>query len=138
MNTGVRTIPRPRFGQILAGEGGTFEAVMKGEPGKPDYLLILHPDFHGKAPWKEQMAWAKGLKKDGHSDYRLPTRRELHALIANAKDRFENLDGKWFWSCEPYGSGVAWCQGFLIGSQYWYNQSYDSIRGCAVRSVILQ
>lgn len=135
MNTGVRTIERPRFGQVLAGEGGTFEAVMKGEPGKPDYLLILHPTLNGPAPWKDQLAWAKELKHDGHQDFRLPTRRELHALMANGKERF---DGKWYWSSEPDGSVTAWCQSFYNGHQYWNGQSDNRIRGCAVRSVILQ
>lgn len=138
MDTAVRTIARPRFGQYVPGEGGDLAAVMMGEPGQPDYLLILHPEFNGKAAWKEQLAWAKALEKDGHRDFRLPTRRELHGIISNLKPRFEHLDGKWFWSCEPYGSDDAWCQCFYDGGQGWLHQSSDDIRGCAVRSVILQ
>lgn len=138
MDQAVRTLDRPRFGQYVPGEGGDLAAVMAGEPGQPDYLLIIHPEFNGKAPWKDQMAWAKKLKKDGHQDFRLPTRRELHGIISNLKPRFENLDGKWFWSCEPNGSYHAWFQDFDDGGQSWDHQSDSLIRGCAVRSVILQ
>lgn len=135
MDTAVRTIERPRFGQILAGEGGTFEAVMKGDAGKPDYLLILHDEHNGPAKWKEQLAWAKKLTTGGHADWRLPTRRELHGLIANAKEKFNN---NWYWSSEPDGSEYAWYQGFHDGYQYWYDQDDYTIRACAVRSVILE
>ena len=138
MKTNVRIIARPRFGQYVPGEGGDLAAVMAGEPGQPDYLLIIHTEFNGKAPWQDQMAWAKGLRKDGHADFRLPTRRELHGIISNLKARFENLDGKWFWSSEPYGSDAAWCQLFYDGDQGWNGQRDNTIRGCAVRSVILQ
>lgn len=134
MDTAVRTIARPHFGKALAGEGGTFEAVMKGEPGAPDYLLILHKEHRQPAPWKEQMEWAKNLEAEGHRDFRLPTRRELHALIANAKEKF---NGNWYWSCEPHGSDDAWCQYFYNGYQFCSPQDY-SYRACAVRSVILQ
>src|SRR4026207_1791171 len=113
MDTAVRTIARPQFGKPLAGEGGTFEAVMKGEPGAPDYLLILYPKHRDPAPWKEQMQGAedrggggqrrgpRAHEAEGDRDFRLPTRREQHALIANAKEKF---NGNWYWSCEPYGS----------------------------------
>ena len=129
MDTAVRTIARPQFGKPLAGEGGTFEAVMKGELGAPDYLLILHQEHRDPAPWKEQMAWAKKLDADGHRDFRLPTRRELHALIANAKEKFNN---NWYWSCEPDGSDYAWYQSFNNGNQN-YNHQDNNNRACAVR-----
>ena len=134
MDAVVRTIERPRFGQTLAGEGGTFEAVMKGDNGRPDYLLILYSEHRQPAPWEEQMAWAKGLKAHGHHDYRLPTRREMHGLIANAKEKF---NGNWYWSSEPSGSDCAGCQDFDNGNQGWGHQNGYN-RACAVRSVILQ
>lgn len=134
MDTAVRTIDRPRFGEPLAGEGGTFEAVMKGESGAQDYLLILYPTHRDPAPWKEQMAWAKALESEGHRDFRLPTRREQHALIANAKEKF---NGNWYWSCEPTGSDYAWYQNFGDGYQY-ANHQGCSYRACAVRSVLLE
>lgn len=134
MNIAARVIPRPRFGEVLAGEGGTFEAVMKGENGAPDYLLILHNEHRDPAPWKEQMSWAKNLKVHGHADWRLPTRRELHGLIANAKEKF---NGNWYWSSEPNGSEYAWCQGFGYGGQD-FSRQVIFYRACAVRSVILE
>ena len=134
MDTAVRTIARPQFGKPLAGEGGTFEAVMKGEPGAPDYLLILYPKHRDPAPWKEQMQWAKDLESEGHRDFRLPTRREQHALIANAKEKF---NGNWYWSCEPNGAAYAWYQYFGNGSQGSFHQG-SHYRACAVRSVVLE
>lgn len=134
MNIAARTIARPRFGQYLAGEGGEFVAVMKGEPGQPDYLLVRHTEFREPAPWKDQMAWAKKLKQDGHQDFRLPTRRELHALIAQEKDKYND---NWYWSCEPNGASYAWVQYFNDGLQGWGYQNGIS-RAVAVRSVILE
>jgi hypothetical protein len=80
------------------------------------------------------MEWAKNLEAEEHRDFRLPTRRELHALIANAKEKFK---GNWYWSCEPTGSDYAWDQNFTNGTQYYWDQATD-YRACAVRSVLLE
>lgn len=127
----VSTISIPPLGTRLEGDGGTFEALMKGEAGQPDYLLILHDEHRDDAEWKQQMDWAAGLEADGHKDFTLPNRRELNALRANAKDKF---DDDWYWSCEPDGSDYAWCQTFGNGFQC-TNHQYRYYRACAVRRV---
>lgn len=136
IDQGIRTIERPRFGQYLTGEGGLFAAVMRGEKGQPDYLLIVHQDHSGPATWQAQMDWAKSLKADGHQDFRLPTRREQHALMANAKDLFEE---RYYWSCEQHASypSYAWGTFFDNGFQDYYPKGYYN-RARAVRSVVLQ
>lgn len=136
MNTGVRTIERPRFGQHLAGEGGIFAGVMRGENGQPDYLLIVHQEHREPATWQAQMEWAKSLEAYGHQDFRLPTRREQHALMANVKDLFEE---RYYWSCETHASGPssAWYTYFGGGVQDFYHKDFY-YRARAVRSVILQ
>lgn len=122
----------PPLGSRLEGQGGTFEALMKGENGAHDYLLILAEPQHDQADWKTNLDWARGLDIEGNRDFDLPTRRELNALRANAKDRFHD---DWYWSNEPNGSGYAWCQDFTSGYQDWFHQSDYGIRGCAVRRI---
>lgn len=126
------TIVLPPLGARLEGQGGSFEALMKGENGQPDYLLILAEPQHDEANWKTNLDWAKGLDIEGNKDFDLPTRRELNALRANAKDRF---DDDWYWSNEPNGSDGAWYQRFYDGCQDWFHQSYYDVRGCAVRRI---
>lgn len=136
MNAPFRVIQRPQFSQSLDGEGGLFAGVMRGENGQPDYLLIVHPEKSAAATWQKQMDWAKGLQADGHKDFRLPTRREMRALYANAKDLFEEY---WYWTSEQHASDPysAWMQDFVNGYQ---NDDHKggSSRARAVRSVILQ
>lgn len=136
MNIAVRTIERPQFSQYLAGEGGRFAGVMRGENGEPAYLLIVHEEHRPGAPWQQQMDWAKGLEADGHNDFRLPTRREQRVLFANANDLFADA---WYWSGEQHASGPASAglQDFSYGGQGYSRKDY-SFRARAVRSVILQ
>lgn len=132
----TRIIERPQFGQYLTGEGGIFVGVMKGENGAPDYLLVLHEQRSAPAPWDTQMKWAKSLKADNHQDFRLPTRREQHALMANAKDQF---DGYYYWSCEQHASSASYAWLTYFDDGYQDNSRKDfSLRARAVRSVILQ
>ena len=127
----LTTIEIPPLGARWPGQGGTLEALMKGEDGTPDYLLILHEQHADDADWKTQVEWAAGIDVDGHKDFTLPNRRELNALSANAKDKFNN---NWYWSSEPSGSDYAWFQTFYDGGQDWDHQSV-SYRACAVRRV---
>lgn len=129
---GLISIEIPPLGARWPGLGGTLEALMKGENSQPDYLLILHDVHSDDNNWKAQMEWAAGIEADGHKDFTLPTRRELNALRANAKDKFND---DWYWSNEPHGSEYAWCQHFTGGDQGWYYQYYSRIRACAVRRV---
>ena len=127
----LTTIEIPPLGARWPGQGGTLEALMKGEDGTTDYLLILHEQHADNADWKTQVEWAAGIDVDGHKDFTLPNRRELNALRANAKDKFND---DWYWSCEPTGSDCAWCQDFSSGYQDWGRQSSGG-RACAVRRV---
>jgi hypothetical protein len=127
----LTTIEIPPLGARWPGLGGTFEALMKGDPGQADYLLILHEQHADDSNWKAQTEWAAGVEVDNHKDFTLPTLRELNALRANAKDKFND---DVYWSCEPYGSDYAWYQFFGIGIQYVTRQGY-LFRACAVRRV---
>lgn len=127
----IASISIPPLGARLEGQGGSFEALMKGENGQPDYLLILHDEHSENANWKDQTAWAAGLETDGHKDFTLPNRRELNAMRANARDKFND---DWYWSCEPTGSDYAWSQHFYYGYQY-SNPQHSYTRACAVRRV---
>lgn len=120
------------LGTTVEAYGGSFEAIMKGEAGGPDYALFLAVEQHDEADWKTNREWAQNLKVGEVDHFDLPTRRELNALRANAKDKFHD---DWYWSNEPDGSDDAWCQHFVNGGQYWRGQSNYFIRGCAVRRV---
>ena len=72
--------------------------------------VILLPGKLKPSPWAAAVAWAK--KQGGE----LPTRSEQSLLIANFK---EQLQGAWYWSCEPHASDAsyAWVQDFTNGYQ---------------------
>lgn len=123
------TVSLPPLGAYWPSQGGTFEALMKGENGQPDYALILHETHADHDGWKEQTAWAADIEADGHKDFTLPSLRELNALRANAKAKFND---DWYWSNEPYGSEYAWYQRFLNGNQNCRHQG-STIRACAFR-----
>lgn len=103
----------------LGGHYKLFEAQARIDPGK----------------WAAVKAAAEALREEGQEDWKLPTRVDSALLYAVAKDAHE-VD--WYWTSEPYGSDDAWYQSFYDGGQGWDRQSYDDVRGCAVRREPLQ
>jgi hypothetical protein len=63
----------------------------------------------------------------GHTDWRLPTKKELNGLV---KTEAAPKNG-WFWSSSPYvgDSGSAWYVCFYYGYVYFYGRySYLQVR----------
>jgi len=82
--------------------------------------------------WAEAKAYCAGLatsKFGGHSDWRLPTVKELRSIVdyrmaSRTIDQtaFPNTPAERFWTSSPYGgsSGYAWDVDFYYGSSDFY------------------
>lgn len=105
--------------------GEHYAGLILGQPGEPDYHLVLVALNEEPANWKSQTDRAK---RAGGS---LPTRRELNLLRANLRELFAPT---WYWSSETYerDSASAWCQYFLDGLQFYL------LKGAAVRAVAVR
>lgn len=75
--------------------------------------------------------WAHSLAIDGHTDFYLPSRRELRLCWVNAPELF--LRG-WHWTSTQYSRSNAWGQYFDSGSQDGCSKSFEA-RARAVRRV---
>lgn len=123
----------PKIGELLDYEGGIYAGVVRGDPGQPDYRLIVCATDGPKGPWKEAGTWAAGLEADGHKDFTLPKRKEQAVMFGNVPELFEK---NWYWSSEQYAGydDYAWVQGFLYGYQLTTHKD-DHCRARAVRRV---
>lgn len=74
---------------------------------------------HGGCPAAE---WAAGLHIEGHSDFYLPSRRELALCFANVPDLFKR---QWHWSSTQFSALNAWLQHFGGGGQGNYRKGYE-------------
>lgn len=76
--------------------------------------------------------WAAELEIGGHSDFYLPSRRELALCYANVPELFEKA---WHWSSTQFSPYSAWIQTFDGGGQ---NSGHKSLeyRARAVRRVL--
>jgi len=94
----------------------TWGGAGKDEPGaQSDFdglanTIALCKSKHSH-PAAEKMT---ALTIDGHSDFYLPSRRELRLCWVNVPELFE--DG-WYWSSTQYSAHHAWCQHFGVGGQ---------------------
>ena len=73
--------------------------------------------------------WAADLSIDGHTDFYLPSRRELRLCWVNVPELFES---GWYWTSTQHSPGYAWIQGFGDGFQYDYDKGTQA-RARAVR-----
>ncbi|HZF19461.1 MAG TPA: hypothetical protein VE008_07120 [Burkholderiales bacterium] len=126
----------PPIGEYFNSQGGIFHGLMRGQDGKPDYLLISAEKKHHHAggTFAELQQYAKDLAIDGHNDFVMPNRKEQRVQFANAAPgQFEDA---WYLSGEQYAddSDFAWCQYFGNGSQDGWHK-VNRYRGCAVRRV---
>jgi len=103
-------------------EGEIYLCGIVDAKGDIEHTILL-PGENGRAPWKDQLDWAKSIGGD------LPSRVEQALLFANCRDQFER---DWYWSNEPDGSGWAWFQDFYDGDQGSYRQGGE-LRARAVR-----
>ena len=97
------------------------------------------PDRH---EWKAAADACRALKLGGHTDWRLPTVRELQSLVdferhdpAIDTDYFE-CPANWFWSNTPYAgdpSDCAWFVFFVSGYACWSGHNFAGfVRACRV------
>jgi hypothetical protein len=123
----------PKIGEPLDYEGGIYAGIVRGDPGQPDYRLIVHAEGNPKVNWADAGTWAAALEADGHQDFTLPKRKEQAVLFGNVPELFEPA---WYWSnaqYEHYGD-YAWIQGFYGGGQDYYRK-VNHCRARAVRRV---
>jgi hypothetical protein len=125
----------PNIGQVWPGEGGINAGLRRGLDGGPDYYLILHPDALKASKWDDAVAWAKDLKADGHTDFRLPLRADQSLLFSNVPELFEK---EWYWSGEQAASdpATAWYQSFSYGIQF-NGWKLSDFRARAVRRLVI-
>ncbi len=104
--------PAPRF---VAGTGTESSCVVDNLTG---LMWVGNPDSR-KRMWAEALAYAKNLSACGHTDWRLPNRRELNSLInygqANTAawldtQGFSNVLSSRYWSSTTtaYALNRAW------------------------------
>ncbi|VWC53810.1 hypothetical protein BLA9940_02102 [Burkholderia aenigmatica] len=107
-------------------EGEIYLCGIVDTNGDVEHTVLL-PGENGRAPWKDQLEWAKSRGGD------LPTRVELVILYEKHRDQFEKAA---YWSNtpddDPEYSGWAWYQGFDDGSQSSTRQTGE-LRARAVR-----
>lgn len=126
----------PRIGTEWAGQGGIYAGVVRGRDGAGDSYLIGGPEYPEEIAWNPANSWAKGLKQNGFTDYRLMFRPEGAVCYANIPELF---GGKTHWTCEQHAAGSChvWLQGFDNGGQgRWLKDAKLWAR--AVRSIPIQ
>jgi hypothetical protein len=92
--------------------------------------------------WEEALAYCESRTIGGHTDWRLPTIKELRSLVdytqydpAIDKVRFPNTVSSYYWSSTTYASstGNAWGVYFYDGHDLWdyksYNRYVRAVRG---------
>lgn len=84
----LRTPPKP--GEAFFGQDGHYAGLQPSYRDNGDGTVSdLHtglmwqktPDFRNRLTWAEALAYSKTLKLGGHTDWRLPTVKELYSLI---------------------------------------------------------
>jgi hypothetical protein len=88
---------------------------------------------HGRKSWCKAMAFCKNLEFAGHSDWRLPTDKELESLISRYQYRpalpedhpFISVQLAYYWSSSTlaYHTSDAWYVGMYSGYVGYGNKS---------------
>ena len=99
------------------GGGITVEGASSDFDGLANTLALFHAE--SKHPAAE---FAASLLIEGHSDWYLPSRRELRLLWCTVPELFE---GGWYWSSTQYSAFDAWDQGFGDGTQSGNVKAYE-------------
>jgi len=132
--------PRLTIGAYAAGLGGIFAGTLRGDDGNEYGLIVSEEQDVGKHAWGpsrelELSQWdglantdhlsdndhraaieAAKYQKDGHTDFYLPSRRELTLALANVPHLF-NPEG-WYWSSTPVSDWGAWAVDFQRGTVF--------------------
>jgi len=77
--------------------------------------------------WYDAKSYCRDLELSGHSDWRLPTIKELQSIVDISKnkpaikDGFKNVASHYCWSSSEYADGTsdAWIVDFNNGNTYW-------------------
>lgn len=125
----------PEVGEYWQGQGGIYAGIMPDLSGgtSPQHLIFsdqegtdlqwggyLAPEPGARSPYDGAMntnalvrsgnahpaaTWADKYQKDGHTDFHLPSRRELDVGYATIADRFAT--NGWYWSSTEASSTAA-------------------------------
>lgn len=148
----------PPIGAYWPGQGGFYAGITRGDEGQGDrHLIVATADAspkrlqfgnygtlidgidserdgaantlalvaHGGHPAAEACA---AYTADGHTDFYLPSRRELALCFANVGDTFDTSG--WYWSSTQLSRNGAFGQDFEYGSSGWNDRG----NGCRVRA----
>ncbi len=120
----------PRIGNEWPEAGGIYAGIVRAHP-VDCHLILAKEDLKRDIIYGNACDWARSVVADGHTDFRLPIRREAALLYANLQDCFEDL---WYWTLEPYHADplCAWVQTFGYGRQADARMT-DACRARAVR-----
>lgn len=130
---------RPAIGQEWRGQGGIYAGDFRGSDGSIYGLIVAPGEDVGRARWapegsRDLSDWdglantanlrsdcpaaklAAQYVRDEHSDFYLPSRRELQLAAAN----LPHLFGKesWYWSSTPHSESWAWAVDDERGDTY--------------------
>lgn len=127
------TLTVPRIGEVWEGQGGYYAGMSRDQDGKM-YHLIRGPQAPGLVDHEDATKFTAEQNVDGHSDFTLPTRRDLSLLQSTSPEAFRTDD--WYWSSErhPDDESVAYAQDFSDGLQDVFN-THSTCFACAVRRI---
>jgi hypothetical protein len=129
------TITVPRIGTVWEGQGGVYAGIGLDADGNM-YHLINGPQAADLMDHEDATKWAAEQNVDGHSDFTLPTKRDLSLLKSTSESAFRTDD--WYWSCErlPDDELYAFAQYFGSGRQLSFSVD-DECLVCAVRRILI-
>jgi len=90
------------------------------------------------AKWTDAIAYCEDLTLGGHSDWRLPNKKELLSIVDYGKYNpsidtvFTHTASNYYWSSttRAYYTDLAWIVYFHFGSTYYYPKSDDRYVRC--------
>ena len=141
------TYDRPAIGEYWKGQGGFFAGDFRGDDGSIFGLICAEEDLGtkewgpsgevtGLTNWNGQentrILLANGnypaakaaseYTHDGHSDFYLPSQRELQLAAANIRHLFKS---SYHWSSTPWGKDYAWALDFKNGYTDHHDRRYE-------------
>jgi len=122
----------PRIGDKMP--DGAIYAGISPDRGEPMYTTPATAIGHYN--WNKGAEYCAALKRNGHQDWRLPTKDELNVLYNNraAIGGFDTSGLEtfgWYWSSSEGDRSLAWGQRFSDGDQYYNLKTYESSVRCA-------
>ena len=152
--------PVPKTGQITSyrdGDDGDYQMGVAwpaprftdhGDGTVTDNLTGLmwtkSANIDGQKAWDDAIDWCNALDHGGHSDWRLPNRRELLSLIDRGEyspglpdgHPFTDVQNSFYWSSSTYSNNTALAWPVNIGyGNSWYDDKTDTHYTCAVRGL---